>query len=140
MLSQRMVPVRVVLCMAVALACLVTAPAALAAKGGKNALAASSGLRLDVVGTTDDVPHWGQDVAFAVSTGATNAQVALNCSTSAGWVYAATAPVSGGWSSALTLANGWWTSGPGDCTATLFSSVDGMHATTLATLPFHVEA
>lgn len=82
-------------------------------------------------------PSWGDIVRFNVSTTATRAFISLECYQGSAWVLAA-----GGWplDSEFTLAATSWPGGAADCTATLFTTIDGRHTTTLATLSFSVRA
>ena len=80
---------------------------------------------------------WGDIVRFNVSTTATRAFISLECYQGSSWVLAA-----GGWplDSEFTLAATSWPGGAADCTATLFTTIDGRRTTTLATLSFYVQA
>ena len=121
----------------------IVSPSALEArapgKGGGNPKDnAGSSLTLVMV---DDArvtgPSWGDVVTFTVSTTAARAFISLECYQGAAWVLAA-----GGWplESQFTLAATSWPGGAAECTATLFTTIDGRRTTTLATLSFHVEA
>ena len=44
------------------------------------------------------------------------------------------------WAPNFTLASGGWTSGAGDCTATLYMVTSNGRSKNLATLSFHVDA
>ena len=108
-------------------------------KGGGNPKDnAGSSLTLVMV---DDArvsgPSWGDIVTFNVSTTATRAFISLECYQGSAWVLAA-----GGWplDSEFTLAATSWPGGAAECTATLFTTIDGRRTTTLATLSFSVEA
>ncbi|HET9287995.1 MAG TPA: hypothetical protein VFO26_10580 [Gaiella sp.] len=83
-------------------------------------------------------------MTFTVSTTATDRPyVSLNCYQNGVWVYSDSAGFFPDypWSQNFTLATlSTWTSGTGDCTATLYTTKDGRRSTTLATLGFHVYA
>jgi hypothetical protein len=126
---------------------LAVAPAAFAGKGGGGKQGGggntgSGGLSLVLLNSTDGLPHWGQDVTFKVSTTADRPFVTLNCYVDGAWLYSANVGFFPDypWPQRFTLSNGWWTSGPADCTATLYTSTDGSKSTTLAQLSFHVYA
>jgi hypothetical protein len=128
---------------------LVLVPAALAGKGangggGKPGGGGSSSVSLVLLDSTDGLPHYGQQVTFAVSTTATDRPfVSLNCYQNGVWVYSDSAGFFPDypWSKIFILAtSSTWTSGAGDCTATLYMTKDGRRSTTLATLNFHVYA
>ena len=108
-------------------------------KGGGNPKEnADSSLTLVMVDDARVIgPSWGDSVRFNVSTTATRAFISLECYQGSAWVLAA-----GGWplDSEFTLAATSWPGGAADCTATLFTTIDGRRTTTLATLFFHVEA
>jgi hypothetical protein len=121
-----------------------SAPSALAGKsGGRGGASSTSSISLVLLNSNDRLPHWGQDVTFNVSTTATDRPfVTLNCYVSGAWVYSANVGFFPDypWAQKFTLSNGWWTSGPADCTAILYMTKDGTKSTTLATLSFHVYA
>jgi hypothetical protein len=128
---------------------LAVAPAALSDKGGnggggKPGGGGSSSVSLVLLDSTDGLPHYGQQVTFAVSTTATDRPyVSLNCYQNGVWVYSDSAGFFPDypWSQIFVLSTlSTWTSGAGDCTATLYLTKDGSRSTTLATLSFHVYA
>lgn len=104
----------------------------------------SSALSLVLLNSTDGVAHYGQQVTFEVSTTATDRPyVKLNCYQGSTWVYWASAGFFDGypwpWTRNFTLSSDYWTGGPADCTAEMYSvSSDGRHTRTLATLSFSV--
>jgi hypothetical protein len=125
---------------------LVIAPTALAGKGsgkgGGGGKTGSGSLSLVLLNSTDGLPHHGQQVTFSFTTTADRPFVSLNCYEGGVWVYSASAGFFPDypWSTNFALANTSWTSGAADCTATLYTTTDGIRTTTLATLNFHVYA
>ena len=125
---------------------LVLAPTALAGKGsgkgGGGNKTGSSSLSLVLLNSTDGLPHQGQQVTFSFVTTADRPFVSLNCYQGTAWVYSASAGFFPDypWSTTFGLATTSWTSGAADCTATLYTTTDGIRTTTLATLNFHVYA
>ena len=123
---------------------LVLAPTALAGKGngkgGGGNKTGSSSLSLVLLDSTDGLPHQGQHVTFSVTTTADRPFVSLNCYQGTVWFYLASAGFFPDypWSTTFALANTSWTSGAADCTATLYTTTDGIRITTLATLNVHV--
>jgi len=119
-------------------------PTALAGKGGKNGgtSGGSSSLSLVLLNSTDGLPHYGQTVTFSLSTSATRPYVSVNCYQAGAWVYAASAGFFPDypWSRNFILAASSWPGGAADCTATLYTTTDGIRTTTLGTLNFHVYA
>ena len=104
---------------------LVVAPGA-SAMGSRGAGARGSGSSLSVVlmDSTDGLAHFGQNVTFKLSTTATTQPfVRLNCYQGGAWVYTSSVGYFAGypWDQYFTLESGNWTSGAGDCTATLYS-------------------
>jgi hypothetical protein len=147
--TRKLPSLRFVLPAAIAVLILAVAPTAFAGKGGGGGgkrgggSTGSGSLSLVLLNSTDNLPHEGQDVTFNISTTATDRPfVTLNCSVGGTWVYSANVGYFADypWPQRFTLSNGWWTSGPADCTATLYMSKDGTKSTTLATLSFHVDA
>jgi hypothetical protein len=89
----------------------------------------------------DGSPNWNDQVTFDVSTTATDKPwVKLNCYQAGTWVSTSTAGFFEAypWAPNFTLASGGWTSGAGDCTATLYLVTSNGRSKTLATLGFHV--
>jgi hypothetical protein len=77
----------------------------------------------------------GDTVEFDIAPATSGAFVSLNCYQGSEWVYAM-----GGYPSDrqfLLLADSW-PSGAADCTAALYTTIDGTRPNTLATLSFHV--
>jgi hypothetical protein len=88
-------------------------------------------------------PNWSDQVTFAVYTTATDKPwVKLNCYQAGVWVSTSTAGFFAAypWPPNFTLASGGWTSGAGDCTATLYMVTSNGRSKTLGTLGFHVNA
>jgi hypothetical protein len=87
------------------------------------------------------LPNWGDHVTFRVTTSATSPFVGLNCYQGSAWVYAASVGYFDAypWAKEFTLAANSWPGGAAECTARLYTSVDGSSTTTLATLPVHVD-
>jgi hypothetical protein len=133
-------PMRLALIAAVAALCMASAPAALAAKGGrppKPSGGSNGSISLVLLNSSDGLAHWGQKVTFNVSTTATSEPwVGLKC-TQGG------AQVSEGWEGFFAgslddqifgLYSPSWSGGAADCTATLTTS----QWAPLASTSFHV--
>jgi hypothetical protein len=91
----------------------------------------------------DSAPDWNDQVTFNVFTTATDKPwVLLNCYQSGTWVSTSTAGffAAYAWAPNFTLASGAWTSGAGDCAATLYMVTSNGRSKDLATLNFHVDA
>ena len=127
---------------------LAVVPSALAGKGGKGkpgGTSSTSTLAVKMVydGNANGAPNWNDQVTFDVSTTATDKPwVKLNCYQAGVWVSTSTAGFFAAypWPPNFTLASGGWTSGAGDCTATLYLVTSNGRSKTLATLSFHVAA
>ena len=149
-------PAVVLLVLSLAVLALALVPAAgLAAKGGGAGKPGGGGggkpgggggetgtIGIVLLNSTDGVPHYGQQVTFAVSTTATSyPYVTLKCTQNGGLVYEATKgifPTSLG--QVFTLGpTGNWQGGDADCTASL-EKRNSRGATTLASMTFHVYA
>lgn len=122
-----------------------TAFAAKGGKGGGGKTGTSGTLAVVMVADQngDGAPNWNDQVTFDVYTTATEKPwVKLNCYQSGTWVYTATHGFFEAypWAPNFTLASGAWTSGAGDCTATLYMVTSNGRSKTLATLSFHVDA
>jgi hypothetical protein len=105
---------------------------------GKQAAASVYSIGLDIVDDDgDSLPEHGETVKVNVSTSATNPFVSLSCYQGSAWVLAA-----GGLPVNFTfmLASSSWTGGEAECTATVYTTIDGSKTTTLGTLSFHVGA
>ena len=104
---------------------------------GRQPAAAIYSIALEIVNDNGNgLPDWGESVKINASTTATNPFVSLSCYQGSSWVYAAGGlPLN--WT--FQLASNSWTSGGADCTATVFTTIDGNKTTTLGTLSFHVE-
>ena len=135
--------------LAVLVLALVLVPAALAGKGGNGGKPSGGTSTISPPLEVNDLngdrsPNWGDTVTFDVSTTATDRPyVSLNCYQNGVWVYSASAGFFPDypWGQNFTLAtSSTWTSGAGDCTATLYKTTDGRRSTTLATRTFHVNA
>jgi hypothetical protein len=121
----------------------------LAAKGGGGGGAKPGGggsggtISLVMVDPADTTVNHGDHVTFSVATTATDRPfVKVNCYQNGVWVYAASAGFFPDypWSRNFILAADSWPGGAASCTATLYSSKDGIRTTTLATLNFAVAA
>ena len=91
----------------------------------------------------DGSPSWNDQVTFDVATTATDKPwVLLNCYQSGVWVPTSTAGFFDAypWAPNFTLASGAWTSGSGDCTATLYMVASNGRNKTLAAMTFSVGA
>ena len=112
-------------------------------KGGKTG--AGSSITLVMVDPADTVVNHGDKVTFDVSTTATDRPyVDLNCYQGGVMVYWAStgyfADYPWPWTQVFTLTSNYWTGGEGDCTATLYSTTDGIRRKIVATLDFHAAA
>jgi hypothetical protein len=119
-------------------------PAAYAAKGGAGRISGGSS-SLSVVMVTDanaDGPSYHDTVTFKLSTSATRPYVQLNCTQGGTLVLAGSVGFFADypWSQDFVLASNAWTGGAADCKATLYTTKDGSHINTLASLSFHVNA
>ena len=127
---------------ATAVAVAVVVPqAASANQGGHHSSGGTSGLKLVVLTGADQVPNWGDQITFDVSTTATAyPHVDVICAQGGATVYAATTGYYDSypwpWTRVMTLQSQAWTGGAADCTATLYY-LNGKRTTTLATLAFH---
>jgi hypothetical protein len=123
-----------------------TAPA-LAAKGGgggKPPTGSTSTLKLVPLNSSDDLPHYGQQVTFDVSsTATTEPHVSLSCYQGGTLVYGSQtgyyASYPWPWTQTMTLASNAWTGGAADCTARLYY-INITKTVTLSTLNFHAYA
>lgn len=125
-------------------------PAALAGKGkpGGGSGGGGGGSSLSLVLSNDananGAANWGDTVTYNVSTTATSSpQVSTQCYQNGVLVLHASASFYAGnpfaYMEYLQLESGMWTSGSGDCTATMYyTSHKG--TVTLATLSYHVDA
>jgi hypothetical protein len=116
---------------------------AFAAKGGGKP--GGGGGTLGVVMVSDQngngAPNWNDQVTFDVVTTATDKPwVKLDCYQGGVWVSTSTAGFFEAypWAPNFTLASGGWTSGAGDCTATLYKAASNGRSRTLATMSFDV--
>jgi hypothetical protein len=102
--------------------------------GGSLALA----MVMDANG--NGLPNYRDRVTFRVTTSATRPFVSLNCYQGTTWVYAASVGFFPDypWPKEFSLSATSWPGGAAECTATLYTSKDGIRTTTLATLPVHV--
>jgi hypothetical protein len=119
----------------------VVAPQAASANhGGQHPGSGTSTLKLVVLTGADQIPNWGDQITFDVSTTATAyPHVDVTCAQNGTTVYAATTGYYDSypwpWTQDMTLRSQAWTSGGADCTATLYY-LNGKRTTTLATLAF----
>jgi hypothetical protein len=134
---------------AVAISATAFAPAALAGKGhGGGGTTGGSGSTVTgpvmvVDRNGDGLPNWNDEVTFNVSTTATDKPyVLLNCYQSGTWVSTGTGGffASSPWPPNFTLSSAGWTSGAGDCTATLYMVGSNGRTQNLASMSFHVDA
>lgn len=124
---------------ALAVTFLVASPAG-AAKGGGKPSSGTSTISLEVLTGGDQVPNWGEDVTFHVSTTATTEpHVDLTCSQGGTVVYSATtgyyASYPWPWTQTMTLSSQMWTGGDASCVARLYM-FNGSKTSTLATQSF----
>jgi hypothetical protein len=151
MVTRKTPAVRIAFLAAFLVLALALVPAALAGKGGNGGggggSATGSTSSLSTVMVVDQngngAPNWNDQITFAVSTSATSAPwVRLNCYQSGVWVSTSTAGffAAYAWAPNFTLSSGAWTSGAGDCTATLYLVTSNGRSKTLNTLSFHVDA
>jgi hypothetical protein len=120
-------------------------PAALAGKPGSGGGTTGGGLALVMVvdQNGNGAPNWNDQITFNVATTATDKPwVKLNCYQSGVWVSTSTAGffAAYAWAPNFTLSSGGWTSGAGDCTATLYMVTSNGRSKNLASLSFHVDA
>jgi hypothetical protein len=123
-------------------------PAALAGKGkpgtgSTGSTSSSLAVAMVVDQNGNSAPNWNDQITFNVSTTATvKPWVKLNCYQSGVWVSTSTAGFfpEYPWGANFTLSSGGWTSGAGDCTATLYMVTSNGRTKTLASLSFHVDA
>ena len=104
---------------------------------GKSNTASVYSIGLEIVNDNgNSLPDYGESVKLNVSTTATNVFASLTCDQGSALVYAAGGlPVD----FAFQLSSQTWTGGNADCTATVFTTVDGSKKTTLGTLSFQVQ-
>ena len=93
-------------------------------------------------GNGDGLPNWGETITFIVTTSATKPFVRLNCYQGSTLVYTSHVGYFDDypWAKEFMLASGAWSSGAANCTAIMYTSVDGSSSTTLATLNFSAGA
>jgi hypothetical protein len=110
--------------------------------GGGGTTTPGGSLQLVLLNSSDGLPHYGQKITFNVTTSATRPFVSLNCYQGGVWVYAASVGFFADypWEKTFTLASTSWAAGAADCTAKLYTTVDGSRTTTLATQSIHVYA
>jgi hypothetical protein len=128
---------------AIAVTVVASSPAA-ADRGGQHASSSTSTLKLVVLSGSDQLPNWGEQITFDVSTTATEyPYVDVTCTQNGTTVYGATtgyfASYPWPWTQVMTLQSQAWTGGPADCTARLYY-LNGKRTGTLASLPFHADA
>lgn len=141
-------PAGAVLAAVVIVLSLALVPAAFAGKGKPGGGGGGGGSSLSLVLSTDTngnaVANWGDTITYNVSTTATGSpQVSTQCYQNGVLVLHASAsfypdnPFA--YMEYLQLESGMWTSGAGDCTATMYYTAH-KGTVTLATLSFHVDA
>jgi hypothetical protein len=129
-------------------AALVVVPSSLAGKGkpgGGGSTSGSGTIALTLLNSTDGLPHFGQEVTFAVTaTSTTQPWVRLRCFQNGVLVYEqANGIFANSLDQNFTLGpTPSWTGGAVDCTASLedWSGYSKGKIVTLATLGFHVYA
>jgi len=128
---------------AVAALCLIFAPSALAARGGGAGTSGTSTISLVVLNSSDNLPHWGGEVVFNISTTATEQPfVNLLCYQNGtrvlnSWHGYFEGALNTTWN--FGLASGAWQGGAADCTAWLdMDTKRGWKQ--LASTSFHVYA
>ena len=108
--------------------------------GGKKPGGGSGSLSIVMLSDAngDGLPNFGDTITFNVTTSATQPFVRVSCYQGASWVYVASVGYfdSYPWAKQFILSAGSWPGGAADCTATLYTSVDGSSMNTLATLNF----
>jgi hypothetical protein len=112
--------------------------------GGGTTTGGSGSLVLKDLTRSDNVPHWGDQITFTVSTNATTEpMVNVTCTQGGTTVYGA---VTGyyptypwPWTNVMTLSSQSWTGGDADCTADL-NYYKGTSVVHLTTMPFKVFA
>ena len=104
-----------------------------------NQGAGNGSFSLVLLNSAGDVPHWGDNVTFTVSTTVSQPWVQLTCDQNGTKVLNQYIGFYAGypWSQVFSLGTWMWTSGAADCNARLF---DGSNNATLATMSFHVGA
>ena len=144
-------PAAILVVTGVALLALLLIPATFAARGGNGGGGKPSGggdgtISLVLLNSTDGLPHYGQQVTFAVSTTATSyPYVTLKCSKNGSLVYQASKGIfATSLGQLFTLGpTPNWQGGDADCTATLEDwdsySKNGKK-TPLVSMTFHVYA
>jgi hypothetical protein len=100
-------------------------------------------MRITTDNNADGLPNWGDTITYDVSTTATTApSVKTSCVQNGAVVlYGDTSFYAGNpfaYTNFLALNSGIWTSGAGDCTATMYYN-SGKKVVTLNTLNFHVD-
>jgi hypothetical protein len=138
---------RIALTAALLALALALVPVALAGKGKPGGGGTTSGgSSLSLVMVTDlnanGLPNWGDTVTFRVSTSAAYPSVELDCSQNGVLVSQQTAGFypTYMWSTDYTLKSYYWTGGPANCVATLYTSGRNGSRQTLSTLSFNVGA
>ena len=113
-------------------------------KGGGGTTGGGSG-SLSLVLLADNngngLPNHGDTITFNITTTVEKPFVKVSCYQGSNWVYVASVGYFEAypWDKKFILSATSWPSGAADCTATLYTSVDGSSETTLATLPFRAE-
>jgi hypothetical protein len=105
---------------------------------GKQSAASVYSIALEVVNDNgNNLPDYGESVKVNVSSTATSPFVSISCYQGPNLVYAG-----GGLpaSFAFQLASTAWTGGEAECTARVYTTIDGSKTTTLGTLSFDVGA
>lgn len=112
--------------------------------GGKPGGSGGGSLAVSMVvdANGNGAPDHGDTITFTLTTSAARPFVSVNCYQGTSYVYAASVGYFADypWSKDFILSASSWTGGAADCTATLYTSRDGIRTTTLATLAFAVGA
>jgi hypothetical protein len=121
---------------------IVAPQAASANHGGQHPAGGTSSLKLVILTGADQVPNWGEQITFEVSTTATAyPHVDVTCAQNGAIVYGATTGYYDSypwpWTQDMTLRSQSWAGGAADCTATLYY-LNGKRTATLSTFAFHV--
>ena len=90
----------------------------------------------------DGAPNWADTIAFNVTTSDPKPFVRLSCYQNSTMVYNGSVGFFPDypWAKEFYLVSGGWSSGAANCTATMYTTLDGSSTTTLATLNFSAGA
>ena len=120
---------------------LIAAPALAGKPGGSTTTRSSLAWKMVVDANANGAPNWNDQVTFTLTTSETKPWVRLDCYQGGAWVSTSSAGFFADypWPPYFTLASGGWTSGAGDCTATLYKVTSNGRTRNLATTTFHVD-